>query len=90
MKKEIEDRIFEDAMRYFAEEVAPLYDDAIARDPYKGLCDAIADFLTNDSCVEVQGCFISWEEALRDMHAKDKSAWDCMTQDALRRNGDIR
>ena len=42
MKLEIEDRIFEDAMRYFAEEVAPLYDDVIAKDPYKGLCDAIA------------------------------------------------
>ena len=90
MKKEIEDRVFDDAMRYFAEEVAPLYDDLISKDPYKGLCTAISDFLTNDSCIEVNGCFLSWEEALKGMHAEDKSAWDCMTQENLKRSGVIR
>ena len=91
MKKEIEDRVFDDAMRYFAEEVAPLYDDLIAKDPYEGLCTAISDFLTNDSCVQVDNVgYLSWEEALKGMQAEDKSAWDCMTQENLKRSGVIR
>lgn len=91
MKKEIEDRVFEDAMRYFAEEVVPLYDDLIAKDPYDGLCMAISDFLTNDSCVQVDNVgYLSWEEALKGMQAEDKSAWDCMTQENLKRSGVIR
>ena len=87
MKKEFEDRVFDDAMRYFGEEVAPLYDDLIAKDPYTGLCTAISDFLTNDSCVQVNGEYLSWEEALKGMQAEDKSSWDCMTQEDLRRSG---
>ena len=91
MKKEIEGWVFDDAMRYFAEEVAPLYDDLISKDPYEGLCMAISDFLTNDSCVQVDNVgYLSWEEALKGMNAEDKSAWDCMTLDALRRNGVVR
>ena len=91
MKKEIEDRVFDDAMRYFAEEVAPLYDDLISKDPYEGLCTAISDFLSNDSCVQVDNVgYLSWEEALKGMNAEDKSAWDCMTQENLKRSGVIR
>ena len=91
MDKKIENSVFDDAMRYFAEEVAPLYDDLIAKDPYTGLCTAISDFLTNDSCVLVDNIgYLSWEEALKDMNAEDKSAWDCMTQENLRRSGVIK
>lgn len=91
MDKKIENRVFDDAMRYFAEEVAPLYDDLIAKDPYTGLCTAISDFLTNDSCVLVDSVgYLSWEEALKDMNAEDKSAWDCITQKNLRRSGVIK
>ena len=67
MNHRMNDSIFTDGMRYFSDEVLPLYADKIAEDPLEGIRIAATDFLSNDSSIQVNGECISWEEALRDM-----------------------
>lgn len=60
-------KVFDSAMEYFCFEVLPLYRERIAEHPWEGIREAMDDFLSNESTVQVGGEFISWENALRDM-----------------------
>lgn len=71
-KKGISDKdqwdIFNEALLYYKDSVAPLYLDLIAENPVEGLYQALTDFLTNDSYWDdKEGIPLTWEEILKDM-----------------------
>lgn len=58
--------LYDEAISYFRNEVAPLYLDLIAENPIEGLYQALTDFLTNDSYFDdEEGQPIPWDDILR-------------------------
>lgn len=59
-------KLYDEAMNYLRDEVAPLYLDLISENPIEGLYQALTDFLTNDSYWDDdEGQAISWDDVLK-------------------------
>lgn len=55
----------DDAMHYLYAEIIPQYTDVITEDPLTGLIFAVTDFLKNESPLQKEGEYLSYDELLK-------------------------
>lgn len=63
--------LFDEALNYFRDNVAPLYMDLISADPVEGLYQALTDFLSNDSYWDDEDGALTWDDILRGMTVRN-------------------